>query len=251
MLRSCGDAASRHASRSASGIPVSTSSSPSVVPAPIVDPLTPRGTTPRTSTRVVALSSPSCMSGTTSVPPWIKTPPSSSSTLDGRRSSTASLLLRGPERAQHLLARDRQLTDLGARRVADRVRDRGGDRDDRRLAEPLRSEVREMRVGLVDELADDLGHVGDRRHPIALERRCQHPPGLRIEEPVLRERVPDPLDDAALDLARGTERIDDPTDVMNRRDALDDDLARLDIDRDLDDVDAEGEDAHAGRVRPA
>src|SRR4029079_1719201 len=139
--------------RSASGIPGSTSSSPSVVPAPITLSRTPRGTTPRTSTSVSALSRPSCNSGTTSVPPWTKTPPSSSSTLDGRRSSTLLLLLRSFERAQHLLARDRQLVDLGARRVADRVRDRGGDRHDRRLAEPLRAEVRQVRVGLVDELA--------------------------------------------------------------------------------------------------
>src|SRR3954454_10767688 len=166
MFRSCGAAASRHASRSASGIAGSTSSSASVVPAPITPSRTPRGTTPRTSTSVSAVSNTSRSSGTTSVPPWTRTPPSSSSTLDGRRSSTllllASALLGLAQRAQHLLAGDRQLVHLGSRRVADRVRGRGGDRDDRRLAEPLRAEVRQVLVGPVDELADDLGDVSDR-----------------------------------------------------------------------------------------
>ena len=43
----------------------------------------------------------------------------------------------------------------------------------------------------------------------------------------------------------------DAADVVDRRDALDDDLAGLHVDRDLDDVDAERQDAHAGRVRAA
>src|SRR6185437_6068282 len=72
-----------------------------------------------------------------------------------------------------------------------------------------------------------------------------------IEQPLLRERVPDALDHAALDLARRAERVDDAADVVDRRDALDVHFTGLDVDRDLDDVDAEREDAHAGRVRPA
>src|SRR5581483_6166774 len=137
MLRSCGDAARRQASRSAAGIEGSASSSPSVVPAPIDPSCTPRGTTPRMSTRRSAVSSPSRSSGTTSVPPATRSPPSSSCRLDGRRSSTTLFLLRRLERSEHLLARDRQLVHVGAGRVADRIRDRRGDRDDRRLAEPL------------------------------------------------------------------------------------------------------------------
>src|SRR5262249_39238317 len=175
-FRSCGEAASRHASRSASGIASSTSSSDSVVPAPITPSCTPRGTTPRTSTRRSASRSPSRSCGTTSEPPCRNTPPSTSSTLDGRRSSTL-LLLAFPlarlclaQRAQHLLPGDRQLVHVGARRVADRVRDRGCDRDDRRLAKPLRAEIRQVLVGPVDELADDLRHVGNRRHAIRVER---------------------------------------------------------------------------------
>ena len=54
MFRSCGDAARRHASRSASGSSVDASSSASVVPAPIVRPEIPRGTASRTSTRLSA-----------------------------------------------------------------------------------------------------------------------------------------------------------------------------------------------------
>src|SRR5262252_8860156 len=173
MFRSCGEAASRHASRKASGIPGSTSSSARVVPAPILPSCTPRGTTPRTSTRRSASSRPSRSSGTTSVPPWTRTPPSSSATLDGRRSSTLLLLpfplLGLAQRAQHLLAGDRQLVHVGAGRVADRVRDCGGDRDDRRLAEPLRAEVGQVLVGPVDELADDLRDVRDGGHAVGVE----------------------------------------------------------------------------------
>ena len=40
-------------------------------------------------------------------------------------------------------------------------------------------------------------------------------------------------------------------DVVDRNDLLDDDLAGADVHRDLGELDAEGEDAHAGRVRPA
>ena len=76
-------------------------------------------------------------------------------------------------------------------------------------------------------------------------------PGGRVEQPLLRQRVPDRLDDPALDLAARVQRVDDPADVVDRGDALDAHLARLDVDRDLRDLDAEGEHAHAGRVRPA
>src|SRR5437868_11159835 len=198
MLRSCGDAASRHASRSASGIAGSASSSASVVPAPITPSWTPRGTTPRTSTSTSALRIPSRSSGTTSVPPAsnnLLLAPSSSSTLDGRRSSTLLLLplslLGLAQRAQHLLAGDRQLVHVGAGRVADRVRDRGCDRDDRRLAEALRAKVRQVLVGSVDELADDLRHVRDGRHAVRVERGGEDATRLGIEQPLLRERVSD------------------------------------------------------------
>src|SRR5579859_4912255 len=251
MFRSWGDAASRHASRSASGIEESASSSASVVPAPITPLRTPRGTTPRTSTSCSATSNPSRSSGTTSVPPWTKTPPSSSSRLDGRRSSTPALRIRGLERAEHLLPGDRQLVHLCARRIADRVRDRGGDGHDRRLAETLRAEIRQVLVGLVDELAHDLRHVGNRRHAVGVERGREDAARLGIEQPVLGERVADALDDSALDLARRAERVDDPADVVDRRDALDPNLSCLDVDSDLDDVDAEREDAHARRIESA
>src|SRR4051794_25308518 len=251
MLRSCGDAASRHASRSASGICGSTSSSASVVPAPMTPSDTPRGTRRRTSTSFSPERIPSRTSGTTSVPPWTKIPPSSSATLDGCVSSTPLLLLRRLQRAQHLFAGDRQLVHVGARRVADRVRDRSRDRHDRRLAEALRAEVRQVLIWTVDELAHDLRHVGDGRHAIRVERRRQDAAVLRIEQPHLAERVADALDDPALDLRARAERVDDPADIVRCVHTLDLDLAGLDVDRYLDDVDAEREHAHPGRVRPA
>src|SRR5712691_3227463 len=258
MLRSCGDAASRHASRSASGICSSSSSSASVVPAPIRFPSTPRGMTPRTSTSLSAWRMPSRSSGTTSVPPCSARPPSRSSSEVALTSSNANRLLlpfllarfRLAQRAQHLLARDRQLVHVGAGRVADRVRDRRRDRHDRRLAEPLRTEARQMLVRLVDELAHDLGHVRDRRHPVGVEALREDAPRLEGHQPLLGERVADALDDPALDLALRTERIDDAADVVRGGDTLDAHLAGLDVDGDFDDLYAEREHAHAGRVRP-
>ena len=73
--------------------------------------------------------------------------------LQELHASPSPLLPRRAQRAEHLLARDRQRADVGAGRVADRVRDRRGDRDDRRLAETLRAEVRQVLVRDVDELA--------------------------------------------------------------------------------------------------
>src|SRR3954452_21753128 len=102
---------------------------------------TPRGTTRRMSTSVSASMIPSLRSGTTSVPPWMNRPPSSSSRLDGCRSSTLLLVLRCLQRAQHLLPGDRELVHVGTRRIAYRFPDCGRDRDDRGLAEPLRAEV--------------------------------------------------------------------------------------------------------------
>ena len=59
----------------------------------------------------------------------------------------------------------------------------------------------------------------------------------------------DRLDDAALDLALGAERVDHPTDVVHGIDPLDHDLAGLDVHRDLCDLDSVGHDSHSGRVR--
>ncbi len=178
MLRSWGLAASRHASRSTEGISGSHSSSASVAPAPIEPGATPRGTIPRTSSSVSPVASPARRSGTSSVPPASNTVSLAiSSTLDARRSS--NLLLRGPallgfaQCPEHLGASDRQLPHVGARRIADRVRDRGGRRDDRRLAEPLRAEVGQVRVRAVDQLADDLRDVGDRRQLVRVEAGVQ------------------------------------------------------------------------------
>ena len=75
--------------------------------------------------------------------------------------------------------------------------------------------------------------------------------GRRVVQPLLGEAVPDPLDDPALDLARGAERVDHAADVVDRRHALDRHLARLDVDGDLHHLHAEREHVHPGRVRAA
>src|SRR4051794_26753429 len=195
MFRSCGLAASRHASRSAAGTCGSHSSSASVAPAPMRVPppyagrrrsktSIPRGTTLRMSTSASACSRPARTSGTTSVPPCSGTAPSVS-VLDARWSCSPLTLLRFLECPEHLLACDRQLVHLCAGGVANRVGDRRRRRDDRRLAEALRAEVRQVRVGLVDQLADDLGDVGDRRQLVRVEARREDLAGTRVVQPLL------------------------------------------------------------------
>src|SRR5207244_10848494 len=73
---------------------------------------------------------------------------------------------------------------------------------------------------------------------------------LRVEEALLGERVSDSLNDPSFDLALSAKRVDDPADVVDRRNALDADFAGLDVDGDLGDLDAERQHAHPGRVRP-
>src|ERR671916_3015352 len=113
----------------------------------------PRGTARDTCTSVSALTIPLRSSGTSSVPPASVLAPSpsaaaASSTVSGRRSRNLGppplALARLAERPQHLLAVDRERAHVGAGRVADRVRDRGGRRHDRRLAQALRAEVRQV-----------------------------------------------------------------------------------------------------------
>ena len=108
-----------------------------------------------------------------------------------------------------------------------------------------------MLVGLVDQLADDLRHVGDRRQLVRVEAGREDLAGARIVQPLLGERVADALDDPALDLARRAERVDHAADVVDGCDPVDPDLAGLDVDGDLGHLHAEGQHLHAGRVRPA
>ncbi|MBA3384685.1 MAG: molybdopterin-dependent oxidoreductase, partial [Actinobacteria bacterium] len=194
--------------------------------------------------------SPSRSCGTSSVPPasaWSPgSPPSAanSSSELGRTSCNALPFSCFPQCLQDLLARDRQRRHVGASGVADRVRDRRRRRDDRRLAEPFRPQVREVLVRHVDELTHDLRHVGERRQLVRVERAGEDRARARVVEPRLREGVAHRLDDPALDLAAGAKRVDHAPDVVHRVDALDDDLARLDVDCNLGDLHAKGQDAH-------
>ena len=179
MLRSCGEAARRQASRSASGIVASCSSSASVVPAPIAFPERRAAGRPRISTsarpararRAAAARAP-CRPPAPGRPFAVER----RERLERARPELhAATLLRSraSRRARSISSRViGSDVHVGAGRVADRVRDRRGDRDDRRLAEPLRPEVRQVLVRYVDELADDLGHVGDRRQLVRVERRA-------------------------------------------------------------------------------
>src|SRR5438128_919746 len=101
------------------------------------------------------------------------------------------------ERRAHAGGRDRQLGEADAERVLQGVRDRGGDGDDARLAEPLGAE-RALRVHRLDEAHDDLGHVG------GFENRVVHE-ALRqdlalLDHQLLGERVTEPHVDAAVHL---------------------------------------------------
>src|SRR5439155_20341901 len=136
------------------------------VPAPIRLPpsYTPRGTTPRNSTSVSASTRRSRNSGTRSVPPASATEPLPSAAVavssDSGWSSFKLLPLPGlGQRSQHLIPGHGQRADVGAGRVPDRVHDRGRGRHDRRLAEPLRAEVRQMLVRNVEQFDDDLRAV--------------------------------------------------------------------------------------------
>ena len=109
-----------------------------------------------------------------------------------RRASPAARS-RSRERLEHAGRRQRQRRGAAAGRVRERVRDRGGRRDDRRLAEALRADVRKVLVRQVDEVDDDLGRVGDRRHLVVVEMPVDGRPGGRVDDELLaraRSRSP-------------------------------------------------------------
>ena len=105
------------------------------------------------------------------------------------------------QRAQHLLARDRQRADVGAGRVADRVRDRRGGRDDRRLAEPLRAEVRQVLVGDVERSMTISGTSAIVGSLYASSVCVSVAPVAGSSSRSSESVCPMPLDDPALDLA--------------------------------------------------
>ena len=108
-----------------------------------------------------------------------------------------------------------------------------------------------MLVRDVDELADDLGHVGDCRELVRVERPREDRPRSRIVEAHLRERVAHRLDDPALDLAPRAERVDHAADVVHGEICSTHHLAGLDVDRDLRDLHAERQHAHPRGVGAA
>ena len=156
------------------------------------------------------------------------------------------------QRLEHAGGRQRQRRGAPAGRMRERVRDRGGCRHDRRLAEALGADVRQVAVGLVRR---SRRRSPARRRSSAPCSRRECPltgvAGRRVDDELLRERVADPLEHAALDLARGAERVHDPADVVHGDDPFDAHLARAGVDGDLRDLAAECVDARAVRVRAA
>src|SRR5918999_2417223 len=72
----------------------------------------------------------------------------------------------------------------------------------------------------VEEVDDDLRDVRDRRHAVRVQSLRQNLAARGVEQPLLGERVPETLDDSALDLAGGAERVDHPADIVDGRDSL-------------------------------
>jgi hypothetical protein len=108
-------------------------------------------------------------------------------------------------------------------RVLHGVRDRSGDGNRPRLAEPLRPEGPGLVNGL-DQRDEDLWHVRRREELVVEEARVQHAP---VPEPeLLGETVAEPHVDAALDLALAPDGIQGPPDVVRGGDAHHLDLAR-------------------------
>ena len=106
-----------------------------------------------------------------------------------------------------------------------------------------------MGVGHVNELGDDLGDIGNRWHSVRVERAGEDRARRRVDDPFLGERVPDPLDDSALDLALRSEPVDHATDIVDGDDLVDANLSRLDVHRHFRDLDAERQHLHAGGIR--
>ena len=75
------------------------------------------------------------------------------------------------------------------------------------------------------EVDHDLRDVRDRRQLVVVEVRVDGHARRRIDDELLRERERHPLQHAALDLARGAERVDDAADVVHGDDPLDAHLA--------------------------
>ncbi len=96
-----------------------------------------------------------------------------------------------------------------------------------------------MRIGLLDQRGDDVGHVEERRQQVVGEVAvADHPVDL---DDLLHHRQPEALGDAALDLAEHRQRVQRPADVLRRGDLHDLDQAQLGIDVDDGAVGDEGE----------
>src|SRR5664280_1328186 len=166
-------------------------------------------------------------------------PRPSSSAGPFRSSSRPHLPLRDlAERVQNFRWSDRERRRPDARRVRDGVRDGGGRRHRRRLADAAR--VRVVLAGvMVDDERDDLGRVLASEDLVELDVRIQDAPGALVHDALLEEGVADALQDAAADLALDSGLPDRLAAVVDRDDLLHGDDAGLDVHDDLGELRAE------------
>ncbi len=119
-------------------------------------------------------------------------------------------------------------------RLAHRDGHRGGNRDDRRLAESLRPE----RAGAekpFEELDLDRRDLPERGDPVVEQPRVLETAVLRPDR-FLGERGPEAHGHPALDLGEGGGKVDDHADIVEGRVPFDPDRAGLPVHRDLRDV---------------
>src|SRR3954462_1026633 len=135
--------------------------------------------------------------------------------------------------------RDRQVAHPHARRVEDRVRDRGGSADDPDLADPLRPHRVQVRVVLVDPCNVDRRDIGVDGDVVAGQVVVRVVAELLVDAAFLEQRHRDPHRHPAEELRAGRLRVDDPAAREDAGRARDAHLAGVDVDAHLDELRAE------------
>jgi hypothetical protein len=144
------------------------------------------------------------------------------------------------QRAQNPLGSHWNLIHAHAHRVVHRVGDRRHDRQQRTLSDFLRAE-RPLRIRMLDEVGEDLGHVQARRALVLehrrklVDERARQPRREAPERLLLHQRFAESHVDAAFDLPARERGIDRAADVVRDPHAGHGDPSRLRVDVNLDD----------------
>src|SRR6267154_2593694 len=162
--------------------------------------------------------------------------------LGKRRRSVASFFspLLFPDGLENLLGSDGHLVYPDANGVVDRIGDRRHHRQERSLANLLRPE-RAVRVGIFDQIGDDVAHF-ERGGALVLEERRNlvHDVAVPAVGHLLHERFAEAHVDRAFDLADHGGGVDRPPDVVRDPDCGHPHNPRLWVDKGL---------RHAGALR--